>query len=108
MAGALRSTSRERMRPVSRPDGERRKLAATVAAFANGSGGTIVYGVENDTLTAISVHGTQESLDSLQRVIRNRLEPQPEVSVEMVATRGVTVIAGGGVQGHRHSIRNQS
>lgn len=74
-------------------DGERKKLAATVAAFANGGGGTIVYGVENDTLTAIGVDVTQESLDSLQRVIRNRLEPQPEVTIEKVATRGVTVIA---------------
>ena len=64
-----------------------------MAAFANGRGGTIVYGVENNTLTAIGLDVTQESLDSLQRVIRNRLEPQPEVTIEKVATRGVTVIA---------------
>jgi predicted HTH transcriptional regulator len=72
---------------------ERRKLAATVAAFANGHGGTVVYGVDNKTLTTRNLEINQDALDALEHIVRDRLEPQPPVLIEAVQVHGDTVVA---------------
>ena len=72
---------------------ERKKLAASVAAFANGSGGALLYGVENKTLDVVGIEPSQEAVDGLYHVIRDRVDPQPKFEVHVVEVNGRDLIA---------------
>jgi hypothetical protein len=74
---------------------ERKKLAATVAAFCNGGGGWIIYGIENETLRPGGVSPTHEDLDGLHRTIRDLVDPPPvvEIAVADIGDHSVVAIA---------------
>jgi hypothetical protein len=64
----------------------RRKVLKTVAAFANGTGGDIVFGIDPDELTWVGVDEADDHSvrDKLGNVIRRRLVPTPEFEVQVV------------------------
>ncbi|SDN38550.1 helix-turn-helix domain-containing protein [Geodermatophilus sp. DSM 45219] len=55
----------------------------TAAAFANGSGGTIVFGLDRDeaTVTGLEAADIQTSRDRLGQLIRSRVIPTPEFDI---------------------------
>jgi hypothetical protein len=64
----------------------RRKVLKTVAAFANGAGGDIVFGIDADELTLHGIddaddHGVRDKLGNL---LRRRVVPTPEFAVQVV------------------------
>lgn len=64
----------------------RLKVARTVAAFANGNGGTIVFGIDRDEMTLVgcSVDNALSIRDDLQRVFTSRVTPAPSLSVRVL------------------------
>jgi hypothetical protein len=64
----------------------RRKVLKTVAAFANGTGGDIVFGIDPDELTLLGIDNADETSvrDKLGNVIRRRVVPTPEFEVQVV------------------------
>jgi len=92
IAGGEGPTSEFKVQMPANPK-ERQKVAATVAAFANGDGGIIVIGVDNDTLAAVTLGITARHLDTLHNVLRNLVHPQPDIEIEKVAIDGRTVAA---------------
>lgn len=77
------------------PDNHPSGVMKTVAAFANGDGGAILFGVEDDGgIVGVGEHDTRRSLDRLTNMIRDWVRPLPEFNCEMVDVdgRGVIVI----------------
>lgn len=80
----------KRQLPVSDPAG----VMKTVAAFANGVGGTILFGVEDDgEIVGVGEHYTRRSLDRLASLISDWVHPLPDFECEMVEVDGRGVIA---------------
>jgi hypothetical protein len=92
IAGGEGSTSEFKAQMPASPK-EREKLAATVAAFANGDGGIVVIGVDDETLTLLRLAVTTRQLDALHNVVRNLVHPQPTVEIERVDVDGTCVVA---------------
>lgn len=82
-------------------DGEKRKVLKTVAAFANGAGGAVVFGVDPDEhlLTGVT-EDSRAGRDRLADLIRSWVVPNPEFLVESVSVDGkhllVAHVAAGG------------
>lgn len=70
----------------------RRKLARTVAAFANGDGGTILFGVDDDSTIAGISESFREASDGLTRVVSDNLTTRPEVRLQRYDTEAGLVI----------------
>lgn len=68
--------------PPSSPDGIRKSLK-TVAAFANGDGGTLLYGVTNDG-EAVGVPRATASEERLAGLVRAWVSPLPEFSIDVL------------------------
>jgi predicted HTH transcriptional regulator len=65
----------------------------TIAAFANGDGGTLVYGVDRDELTIIGLDDAQPaSRDRLSQMICAQVIPKPQFSPAYHAVDGKTVL----------------
>lgn len=61
---------------------ERRHTFKTVAAFANGRGGRVVFGIDRDELTATGIEGDPTALrDQLTGMVRSRVIPTPDFEV---------------------------
>jgi hypothetical protein len=66
----------------------------TVAAFANGAGGSVLFGVEDDGRVAgLGEAYTAASRDRLTNMIRDWVHPLPVFQLEMIDTTGGGVIA---------------
>ncbi len=81
----------KRQLPGSDPAG----VMKTVAAFANGDGGAILFGVEDDgEIVGVGEHERRRSLDRLTNMIRDWVRPLPDFNCETVELdgRGVIVI----------------
>lgn len=67
------------------PTSKRPNPWKTVAAFANGSGGMIVFGVDRDeaTVTGIEAADPQGARDRLGQVIRSRVIPTPDFDIAL-------------------------
>ena len=74
-------------------DAEKRKVLKTVAAFANGAGGAIVFGVDPDehSLTGVT-EDSRAGRDRLADVIRSWVVPNPEFEVESVSVDGMDLL----------------
>ena len=70
------------------------ELVEAVVCLANGSGGHLLIGVDNEgtPLGAKPRHGSQTHPPRLQALIASRTEPAVETTVEVVETDGVEVI----------------
>ena len=86
---------------VELPDdtASRRKVSRTLAAFANGEGGHLLFGVDNDgqVLGLPTVSTTQVAQDAITNFIRSLVTPLPNFSVHCIpldesSGRGVIVV----------------
>jgi hypothetical protein len=84
----------KRQLPADSPE-SKRKVFKTVAAFANGEGGDIVFGVEPDEVT-VSGLGPQEfdsaARDRLGNLIHSVVVPTPEFEVRSYCVDGQDVL----------------
>jgi hypothetical protein len=65
----------------------------TIAAFANGDGGTVVYGVDRDELTVVGlVDDLPASRDQLGQMICAQVIPKPQFTSEFHTVDGKTVL----------------
>jgi hypothetical protein len=76
------------------PGGDPARVMKTVAAFANGGGGTLLFGVENDgQVVGVGDQQTRQSLDRLTSLISDWVRPLPDFECELVEISGQGVIA---------------
>jgi hypothetical protein len=70
----------------------RKKLCRTIAAFANGEGGTLLFGIDNDGnvkgLSADKV--SQDNKDTITNFIKELVEPLPDFDIEVIALENGT------------------
>jgi hypothetical protein len=73
---------------------EPHKTFKTVAAFANGDGGTLVFGIDPDEVTVIGIDGSDVARvrDRLGDLLRSRVIPTPEFSARVGQLRDKTVL----------------
>lgn len=72
------------------------KMLKTIAAFANGSGGVILLGVEDNTGKIVGVPkgiDIHREKDRIINMIRNTVYPDPQVHLEPGEVNGETIIA---------------
>lgn len=72
----------------------KRTVFKTVAAFANGYGGSIVFGIEKDEATVCGLDGidTLKERDRLTQLVRSIVTPAPEVEVRQYEVDGNTLL----------------
>lgn len=69
-----------------------RKLK-TVAAFASGDGGQVVFGMDRDEVTVFGIDGDPtEARDHLEQVIRAAIVPEPYTTVTIHTVEGKTIL----------------
>ena len=68
-------------------------IPRAVAAFANGEGGTIIIGIEDETGEVVGVANTATCQDRLVDVVRNRVRPSPECKPFTCSLQGRPVVA---------------
>lgn len=69
----------------------------TIAAFANGSGGTVVFGVDRDEVTVVGLGDGADpnsERDRIGQLIRSRILPTPDVAITSHIIDGRTVLFG--------------
>jgi len=76
------------------PAGPRdRKLLKGVPAFANGAGGTIIFGINRDETTVTGLTGDTNSLrDQLVNLVRAAVIPMPQVTVTPYTVDGMLIL----------------
>ncbi len=92
--GEQQTVEYKRQLPAS--DGERAKLARTVVAFANTQGGYLIYGVEGDSAVGTQIIGVSYSpdvADTLVRIVRDRVIPDPGVEIVPCEVDGKQLVA---------------
>jgi Putative DNA-binding domain len=72
----------------------KRTVFKTVAAFANGSGGNIVFGVEKDeaTICGLSQIDPLRERDRLTQLVRSTVTPAPEIEASCYDLDGMTIL----------------
>jgi hypothetical protein len=76
------------------PGSDPRGVMKTVAAFANGAGGILLFGVEDDGSAAGLGDGyTRKTVDRLTNLITDWIRPLPNFELEMTEVAGAGVIA---------------
>ena len=69
------------------------KFLKTVVAFANGSGGRILFGVNNDrTVFGVDEFAAFKIADSVADTISNRCKPLIAVNTDVTSVDGKTVV----------------
>lgn len=70
------------------------RMLKTITAFANGQGGVILLGVEDNSGNVIGITGdVQRMKDDITNMIRNTVYPEPQISIESCDMAGRQVIA---------------
>jgi hypothetical protein len=84
----------KRQLPVDSPE-SKRTIFKTVAAFANGHGGTIVFGIESDEATVCGLEDIDplRERDRLTQLARSMVTPAPKVEVRQYELDGKTLLA---------------
>jgi hypothetical protein len=70
----------------------RRSAMKTVAAFANGEGGVIVFGVEKEDGKAVGVSDAPAGSDTVSTLVRAWVAPVPEYELDVVPMGGLSLI----------------
>lgn len=86
---------------------ERRKMLKTVVAFAMGGGGSIVFGVEDESGKIVGVSGSSGSLQrQFADLVRDRVRPTPEFSTrcQMIEGKQLLIADIGASTGILHSL----
>jgi predicted HTH transcriptional regulator len=78
---------------VQLPDANPAKVMKTIAAFANGGGGTILFGVaDGGEVVGLDGEGTRGNIDRLANMIGAWIHPRIPFMVELVDVGGTGVI----------------
>ena len=56
----------------------------TVDAFANGSGGALIFGIDDDTHQVIGIADPQSDIEFIGKAIEARIDPIPKIAIEAV------------------------
>jgi hypothetical protein len=76
------------------PGSDPRGVMKTVAAFANGGGGVVVFGVEDDgEIVGLDDVWTRQNVDRVTNIVSEWVRPLPDFTVDMVKLNGRGVIA---------------
>jgi hypothetical protein len=77
------------------PSGPDRRMLKTVAAFASGDGGTIVFGINRDEMTVVGIAPdvARQPRDELTNLVRGTIVPTPQVQVGSYDLDGRSVFA---------------
>lgn len=78
--------------PSSHMESSKLTMLKTVSAFANGDGGTIVFGVEDDG-TVIGIENAAHECDRLSDMVKTQLSPAPVYDITRIAVKVGEVIA---------------
>jgi hypothetical protein len=82
---------------------DKSKFLKTVAAFANGVGGVILFGVDDDDGNIVGVTGDVSKMkDDIIRMVRDNVTPRPKVRIEDCAIDAKMVLALYVEQGDKH------
>jgi len=74
--------------------GQKRGMFKTVAAFATGDGGIMVFGIDPDELTVTGLDGEdpKKLRDRLHGLVHHAVVPSPDVTVEDHQVDGETIL----------------
>lgn len=70
--------------PDGKPKAKTDRVFMTIAAFANGGGGTVVFGIDRDELSIIGIGDDVDPLaarDRIGQIIRARVRPTPDFEI---------------------------
>jgi hypothetical protein len=75
------------------PDAKPDAVMKTVAAFANGGGGTLMFGVDDDgRVVGLSPENARGEMDRLTQLITDRVKPRIDFKLEIVALNDAHVL----------------
>ena len=69
-----------------------RSWLKSVSAFANGIGGTLIYGIEDKTDELVGLADAKKDADKISRFIRDRMDPVPVFELRFASIDGVQLI----------------
>ena len=69
-----------------------RSWLKSVSAFANGIGGTLIYGIEDKTDELVGLIDVKKDADKISRFIRDRMDPVPVFELRFVTIDGAQLI----------------
>jgi hypothetical protein len=70
------------------------RVMRTVAAFANGDGGVVLFGVEDDGhIAGLPRNAARGAVDQLTNIIRDRVRPLPAFRAEIIQATGGSIVA---------------
>jgi len=64
----------------------------SVSAFANGVGGTLVFGIRDINRQIVGVENAQEVIAKLSELIQARIKPQPQVEIQVSTVEGKQLV----------------
>lgn len=71
----------------------KRKVLKTVAAFASGDGGTVLFGVDDDAqVVGINPATIDQQMLAVGSMIRNSIEPEPPYTIRLAELDGKTLL----------------
>ena len=73
------------------PESDVQGVMKTVAAFANGGGGALLFGIDNDGLV-VGAGSDRESIDRLTSLISDRVRPHVHFTINMTNVDGLDVL----------------
>ena len=69
-----------------------RSWLKSVSAFANGIGGTLIYGIEDKTDVLVGMENAEVDADKISRFIRDRMDPVPPFELRFAVVEGKKLI----------------
>lgn len=69
-----------------------RSWLKSVSAFANGIGGTLIYGIEDKTDELVGLDDAKKDADKISRFIRDRIDPVPDFELRFATIDGAQLI----------------
>ena len=85
------TTTREFKSEVSRA--KPKSWLKSVSAFADCQGGTILFGIDDDTHEVIGVNDPQGDIEFISEAIKVRIDPTPEIMIDTLREDGKFVVA---------------
>lgn len=72
--------------------GNTKDVAETICAFANKKGGYIIFGVEDKTKNILGIEKPEKSIEQIENINRNALNPMADIECEAIKYEGQTII----------------
>ena len=68
-----------------------RSWCKSVSAFANGVGGSLIFGIANDD-TVVGLQDAEGDAEKISRIVRNRMDPIPVTNIKFEEIEGNRII----------------